>query len=365
MRTLGGWAGLLVVTLLTTAFSEAFYWYAGGTDFPVRFAFYLVPTTALLWVASTFGVAGWQSIVLAGAVYGFVTEGVLTPIMYGAFPFDPFALSYTSLAWHALVTVSFGLVGLHHLLARARVLTACLGVAAFGVFWGAWAVTLTLPDGPTDVSEGIAAFTGEVPVDRFALYTVAVTAVVALGHAALGRVVRAEDLVPGRRLARVVLVLGALYFAVAISWVVPWSLPVLLTMLWVCRAGLRRAAVSAAPAESAESVLVRLAERVPARRLPMLLCLPAAAVATYAAIGGAHLSEAVTRDLFLNAVVALQWLAGWVVLVAALVSIRRRSAVVDYSAVVPRATTTAGPVSSTRSSAVQVTVSVPPGTSTR
>ena len=35
------------------------------------------------------------------------------------------------------------------------------------------------------------------------------------------------------------------------------------------------------------------------------------------------------------------------------------------SEVVPRATTTAGPVSSTRSSAVQVTVSVPPGTSTR
>ena len=127
-----GLAGLLVVTLLTTAFSEAFYWYAGGTDFPVRFVFYLVPTTALLWVASTYGVARWQSIVLAGAVYGFVTEGVLTPIMYGAFPFDPFALSYTSLAWHALVTVSFGLVGLHHLLTRARVATACLGVAAFG-----------------------------------------------------------------------------------------------------------------------------------------------------------------------------------------------------------------------------------------
>jgi len=362
MRAPRGWAGLLVVTLVATAFSEAFYWYAGGTDFPVRFLFYLVPTTALLWVASRLAVAGWQSIVLAGAVYGFVTEGVLTPVMYGAFPFDPFALSYTSLAWHALVTVCFGLIGLHHLLVRARVLTACAGVAAFGVFWGAWAVTLALPDGPTEPSEGIAAFTGEVPVDRFALYTAAVTAVVALGHLALGRVVHAEDLVPGRRLTRVVLMLGALYFAVAISWVVPWSLPVLLAMLWVCRAGLRRAAAVAAPAES---VLVRLAERVPLTRLPVLLLLPAAAVATYAAIGGAHLSEAVTRGLFLDAVVGLQWLAGWVALVAALVSIRRRRGVVGYSVVVPRATTTAGPVSSTRSSAVQVTVSVPPGTSTR
>ena len=316
--------GLAVVALLTTAFSEAFYWYAGGTDFPVRFAFYLVPTTAFLWVASTFAVVGWQSVVLAGAVYGFVTEGVLTPIMYGAFPFDPFALSYTSLAWHAVLTVCFGLVGLHHLLVRARVLTACLGIAAFGTFWGAWAVTLSLPDGPTEPSEGIAAFTGEVPVDRFALYTVAATAVVALGHLALGRVVRADDLVPGRRLVRVVLVLGVLYFAVAVSWVVPWSLPVLVTMLWVCRTGLRRVSAWAVPAPG-PGMLGRLAERVPLRRLPVLLCLPAAAVATYAAIRGADLSVAVTRDVFLNAVVALQWLVGWVVFIAALVSIRRRS----------------------------------------
>ena len=87
----------------------------------------------------------------------------------------------------------------------------------------------------------------------------------------------------------------------------------------------RRAAAPAAPTESADSVLVRLAERVPFSRLPVLLCLPAAAVAPYAAIRGADLSEALARDLFLYAVVAVQWLTGWAVLVAALLTTRRRS----------------------------------------
>ena len=56
-------------------------------------------------------------------------------------------------------------------------------------------------------------------------------------------------------------------------------------------------------------------------------------------------------------VVPGSWLLLVVLVVAAVVGVQR--------SVVPRATTTAGPVSSTRSSAVQVTVSVPPGTSTR
>jgi hypothetical protein len=86
-----------VVSALATTFSEAFYWYSGGTDYPARVAFYLISTTALLWALSRFHLVGWPTIIFAGAVYGFVTEGVLTTIVYGTFPF-PFAISYTALA---------------------------------------------------------------------------------------------------------------------------------------------------------------------------------------------------------------------------------------------------------------------------
>jgi hypothetical protein len=79
-----------------------------GTDYPARVAFYVIPTTALCWALSRFHSVGWPTIILAGAVYGFVTEGVLTTIVYGAFPF-PCAISYTALAWHASLTVGFGL----------------------------------------------------------------------------------------------------------------------------------------------------------------------------------------------------------------------------------------------------------------
>jgi hypothetical protein len=140
--------GLLVVSALLTAISESFYWYSGGTDYPGRILFYLLPTTALLWALATFPAAGWPAVIVAGAAYGFVVEGVLTVVVYGGFPFDPLAISYTSLAWHAPISVAFGLVLLHRLVARGSKLRAITMLALFGAFWGLRAMSLRLPPDP-------------------------------------------------------------------------------------------------------------------------------------------------------------------------------------------------------------------------
>jgi len=309
-----GIPGLLLVSCLLTAFSEALYWYPGGTDYPVRVLFYLIPTAALLWTLNRYRAAGWTGLILIGAVYGFVTEGVLTAVLYGGFPFDPFAISYTSLAWHDLVSVGFGLFALHRLLASGRVLTALLAVGAFGMPWGVRATGLQLPDGASDDSEGIPLFMGQVSVLLFAAYTVGVTLVVGLCHALLGRVVRTDDLVLGRRPGGAVLVIGAAFFAVLIVPLAPWAPVVLAMLLWLCHRGLsgrwRLRPGADVPANAAAagrpSLMHQLDQVVAWSRLPILVALPAGAIVTYGGLDAAALNEATIRDLCLNLVVAVR-----------------------------------------------------------
>ncbi len=312
-----GLPGALLLSALLVVFSEVFYWYAGGTDYPVRVLFYLLPTTALLWTMWRFPATGWPAVVLAGAVYGVVTEGVLTAVLYGAFPFDPFALSYTSLAWHSMVAVGFGLVLLHRLLVARSPVPALVLISAFGVLWGAWARALSLPAGPDDPSEGVAALRGDVPIAWFATYTVAATVAVGLGHGLLGRVVHARHLAPGPALTRTVLVLAGLLLAVLVVPAAPWALVVLPVLLGVCAVALSRVAGRGAE-PSDRSLVDQLTRPVPTRHLIRLVALPVAATATYAGLVLARVGDDTVRDLCLDLVVGAQTVAGWALFLAAL-----------------------------------------------
>lgn len=306
---------LLVVAALLTAFSETFYWYAGGTDYPARVIFYLIPTTALLWTIARWPGSRWPTVVLAGAVYGFVTEGVLTTVVYGGFPFDPFAISYTALAWHALISVGFGLVLLHRLLASGSVTRAVAAIALFGAFWGVWATTLRLPPGDGDELPALASLIGNVDVGAFALYTVAATAVVGACHLLLGRLVRPADLSPGQGWLRFVLVAGTVWFVILVVPAAPWAPIELAALLALCAWGLTRYSRSAASTPPLASVICA---PVPARRLGLLAALPLAAVATYAALRAADPSEDAIRAYLLEPLVAAQTLLGWGLFLAAL-----------------------------------------------
>lgn len=307
----------LVVSALLTVFSESIYWYSGGTDYPGRTAYYLIPTIAFLWAATTWPVAGWPGVVLLGAVYGFVTEGVLTPVVYGGFPFDPFAISYTSLAWHGPVSVGFGLVVLHRVLAGRAIVRPVALLALAGVAWGVWAMSLRLP-GADDEPASIAALVGPVEPRVFALYASVATAVVAVCHLLLGRAVRPRDLVPCRIWTRIMVVVGAIWFVVLIVPAAPWAPLELAVLLLVCRAGLRRLA------GDGDTVAAQVCRTIPVRRLAVLVAMPATATATYAALVAADLDDATIRAVCLNGVVWLQTIVGWALFVAALIVARRR-----------------------------------------
>lgn len=104
----------------------------------------IVPTTLLygfaayvfLTVVTGFKIRRLEALLLAGAVFGWLIEGVIAQTMYEDFPFN---LSFTGLAWHALITVMVGWYLVQRLLREGNLLRlACLG-AFIGLVYGLWA----------------------------------------------------------------------------------------------------------------------------------------------------------------------------------------------------------------------------------
>ena len=96
-------------------FSELAFW--GSYDpvgmapaqFLLTWLAYSVLAHILLAVVEQFQVSTIWSVFLAGSVYGWMVEGVLGQTLYGTpeFPF-PITVSWTGLAWHALISVLVG-----------------------------------------------------------------------------------------------------------------------------------------------------------------------------------------------------------------------------------------------------------------
>jgi hypothetical protein len=93
---------------------------------------YAIITFLFLTAASYFRVQNFWAIFLAGALYGWLLEGVLVQTMYDDFPIN---ISFTGLAWHALFAVIFGWWWLPSRLRAGRAIIPCL---LFGVGLGLW-----------------------------------------------------------------------------------------------------------------------------------------------------------------------------------------------------------------------------------
>jgi len=94
---------------------------------------------AFLTAVNVFKVRSIWAVFLCGALYGWLTEGVIVGTMYNYEAF-PFYISWTGLAWHALISVLFGFYYVRKvLLKNSPFKTVCLA-GAIGLFWGLWAV---------------------------------------------------------------------------------------------------------------------------------------------------------------------------------------------------------------------------------
>ncbi|GAB4457744.1 MAG: hypothetical protein OHK0029_18040 [Armatimonadaceae bacterium] len=176
-----------ILTTLTVGFilffySETLFWGRPGRapleELVVTWLVYSVMTYLFLCVVRGFQVQGFASLFLAGALFGWLGEGVLAQTMYDMLPIN---LSWTGLAWHALISVSVGWYRLTIALQQGKV-PAILTAAGIGAFWGVWAVMWWQP------SEG-----GNItPLPAFAVHAFTQGVLLMLAYALFPRLVLPE-----------------------------------------------------------------------------------------------------------------------------------------------------------------------------
>lgn len=133
----------LLVGYVFVYFSEMTFWARPleSTTFPGILGTVLVYSIAawlFLAVVSVFRVRSLAALFLAGAIFGWLIEGVFVQTMYGELPIS---VSLTGLSWHALITVLFGWSLLQRMLRFASA-WRILGIAILaGAITGAWSLT--------------------------------------------------------------------------------------------------------------------------------------------------------------------------------------------------------------------------------
>ena len=309
----------LIVAAIMVVFSEKLYWYVTGYGVVDLLLGYFFPTYVLLWLIDAFRVRRIGPLFLAAAVFGFLTEGVLVGTLYEGGPLGWFNVSYTSLAWHAPLSVLFGWWWLGRRLAAGSLRGLAAACAGVGLLWGLWALAWWLPENAADpalLAQG--ARLGPWPVGDFALHAFAFTTLLAAAHWLLGRGAALPAFRPSA--AEALLVMGGLlFFYVGVLVAVPWAPLKLLPLLALALAGLWRNRRRATPGST-------LAEgRGPARpaALLALFAMPAAAVAVYSVAAALQPPVAFIYAVTAGGLVLGLGVFGWVAFGAALVDAAR------------------------------------------
>ncbi|MCK8464730.1 hypothetical protein MUY35_12810 [Aliiroseovarius sp. S1339] len=97
------------------------------------YAFFAWGLLLVLPYAERLGLAG---IILAGCIFGWVTEGTIIPIVYEA---PPISWVWPSISWHAMVDVLLGLFIVRFAMRRLGCVALALLFTTMGIAWGVWA----------------------------------------------------------------------------------------------------------------------------------------------------------------------------------------------------------------------------------
>ena len=205
-----------------------------------------------------------DALFVAGALVGWLGEGVVVQTLYDQFPLQ---ISWTGLAWHSLISVCFGWFAMLCALASRSVWRTAALAAGAGAFWGWWAIFWWLEE-PASVT----------PLLAFAAYAFATTGVLAVNYWAFSRL-GVRDFAPGRGSILAATALLLLVFIVGTVPAVPMAvvvLPVLLALILVALTRNRAA-------EAERDLLTDLgAEKPPLRAYVPLGLIPVIATLIYA-----------------------------------------------------------------------------------
>jgi hypothetical protein len=238
---------------------------------------YSLMAFVFLHLVTHFKVANRWALFLAGAAFGWMAEGIVVQTTYESLPLS---ISFTGLAWHALITIWIGWYALRHRLSDSAPLPTLKLAAAIGAGYGLWAITWWLePDGGVATLSEFSAF----------ILTTSILVIIAFW---LANWSASELFTPNRWVTGIIYSLFILYFifiAVPAAPVAILILPVLFGLIYF---GLRKNK----QVEQNDSLLISLTNRASLLSYLSLLALPLTAITVYAAA------------LTLN----LQWQTNWI-----------------------------------------------------
>jgi hypothetical protein len=272
------WIQKLVVILATGYilffYSERVFWSflrPGDklADFVLGWLVYSLLGWVFLLLLKQCRIAGFPALFLAGAVFGWLAEGVVVDTLYGNAdnPF-PASISFTGLAWHALISVGVGWYW------QAKVLTAvkpgkvAIFAVAVGLGWGLWAGWWPAELGHSNTS--LAAFAGHSLACSIALFA----AWLALGMAS------SEWFQPAKLEMPALLAVVALFFVGIRIPATPRSALILPPLLLLCAYGLRRNQSQ----EQRPDLLETVVGHIPPQSCLPLLLMPLTAIIVYAPV---------------------------------------------------------------------------------
>jgi hypothetical protein len=238
---------------------------------------YSLMAFVFLHLVTHFKVANRWSLFLAGAAFGWMAEGIVVQTTYESLPLS---ISFTGLAWHALITIWIGWYALRRRLSEPTALPTLKLAAAIGVGYGLWAICWWFePDG------------GVATLGEFSAFVI-ITSILAAIAFWLGNWSASEPFTPNRWVTWIIYSLFILYFVFVAIPAAPVAILILPALFGLIYFGLRKNK----RVEQNDSLLVTLISRANLLNYLSLLAMPLAAIAVYAAA------------LNLN----LQWQTNWI-----------------------------------------------------
>lgn len=272
------WIQKLIVVLATGYilffYSERVFWsFLRPGDKPIDFVLGWLVYSLLAWIflllVRQCHIAAFSAVFLAGAVYGWLDEGVVVATLYGSAdgPF-PASISFTGLAWHALISVGIGWYWQGRVLRAGKSSSVATFSVALGLGWGLWAGWW-----PAELDKASTSLTA------FAAHTVVCSVLLVVAWMALG-LVPADCFRPGKWETAALFGIVALFFVCVRIPATPRSALVLPPLLAACAYGLNRNRLD----ERRPDLVETFVGHIQLRSCLWLLLAPVTAIAVYAPV---------------------------------------------------------------------------------